>query len=50
MEIENITQHSVLETPNMKLWIENEIMYCEYEKIDLNLAIAKYCLKQRIEY
>jgi hypothetical protein len=51
MELEAIGEtDSMLETPYMKLWIENKILYCIYANVDFNLAMAKECVEQRIKF
>jgi hypothetical protein len=52
MELEaRVETDSTLETPYMKLWIKDKIIYCDYTKgIDISLSIAKLCIAQRIEF
>jgi len=42
---------TLLETPEMKLWIENGILYCEYTKeIYMDLDIAKKNVQTRMDF
>lgn len=41
----------MLETPYMKLWKRDEILFCTYsDKLEIDLEIAVHCVKTRIEF
>jgi len=40
-----------LETPYVKMWIDEGILYCVYaENLSINLDIAIYCVAERIKF
>lgn len=41
----------MLETPYMKLWKQESILFCSYsDKLNVDLKIAKHCVKSRLDF